>query len=143
MPAGEHSPAAVLGIMLYREDEQMKGSVYVVLVACALAIPLKIQADDSDTVAPEAVFFVTAVSDNELDGYRGEGIDVQTITKVELDGTLDGNTAINSVSGSNLISNGAFTDASGLTTAIQNSGNNVLIQNSTIVNVVIEDTPLR
>ncbi len=121
----------------------MKRSVYCVLVACALAIPLQIQADESDAAAPEAFFSATAVSDGELDGYRGEGIDVQTITKAELDGTLDGNTAINSLTGSNLISNGAFADASGLTTAIQNSGNNVLIQNSTIVNVVIEDSPLR
>ncbi len=67
----------------------------------------------------------------------------QTINKAELDGTLEGNTAINSVTGDNVISNGAFADASGLSTAIQNSGNNVLIQNSTIVNVVIEESPVR
>lgn len=121
----------------------MKQSVYCVLVTCALAISLPVQADEIDPSAPDGFLTATAVSDGELDGYRGEGIDVRTLNKAELDGTLNGNTAVDSVTGANLISNGAFADASGLSTAIQNSGNNVLIQNSTIVNVVIEDSPVR
>ena len=120
----------------------MKRSVYCVLVACALALSLPTQADELDPSALDGFLTETAVSDSELDGYRGEGIDVLTLNKAELDGTLNGNTAVDSVTGSNLISNGAFANASGLSTAIQNSGNNVLIQNSTIVNVVIEDPPL-
>ena len=115
----------------------MKRSVYCVLVACALALSLPTQADELDPSVPDGFLTTTAVSD------RGEGIDVLTLNKAELDGTLNGNTAVDSVTGSNLISNGAFANASGLSTAIQNSGNNVLIQNSTIVNVVIEDSPLR
>jgi hypothetical protein len=104
---------------------------------------MQIQADEAAASEPEGFLTATAVSDDELDVYRGEGIDVQTINTAELDGNLEGNTAINSVTGGNVISNGAFANASGLSTAIQNSGNNVLIQNSTIVNVVIEESPVR
>ena len=52
-----------------------------------------------------------------------------------LDGLVRYNQAYNLTTGGNLISEGAFAGTSGLATVIQNSGNNVLIQNSTIVNV--------
>jgi hypothetical protein len=52
-----------------------------------------------------------------------------------LEGSLSQDRATNTVSGGNVIQSGAFANASGLPTVIQNSGNNVLIQNSTIVNV--------
>jgi len=38
-------------------------------------------------------------------------------------------------SGSNVVSGSAFGSSAGLPTVIQNSGNNVLIQNATIVNI--------
>jgi len=118
----------------------MKHSVYCALMTCLLAITMQIQADEPVASALGADLTDVAVSDDELDAYRGEGIDVTTINTADLDGTLNDNTAINSVNGGNTISHGAFTNAIGLTTSIQNSGNNVLIQNSTIVNVVIEDS---
>lgn len=122
----------------------MKHSVYCGFMTCLLAISMQIQADEPvASVLGADLADVAAVSDDELDVYRGEGIDVTTLNMAELDGTLSDNTAINSVTGGNTISNGAFASANGLTTAIQNSGNNVLIQNSTIVNVVIEQTPVR
>jgi hypothetical protein len=122
----------------------MKHSVYCGLMTCLLMIAMQIQADEPVASALGAdLTDVAVVSDDELDVYRGEGIDVTTLNIAELDGTLHDNTAINSVNGGNTISNGAFASANGLTTAIQNSGNNVLIQNSTIVNVVIEQAPVR
>lgn len=53
----------------------------------------------------------------------------------ELKGAVADNVAIEVVTGSNTIGSGAFSNASGLPMAIQNSGNNVLIQNSTIINI--------
>ena len=47
---------------------------------------------------------------------------------------LDHNIVESSVTGSNIVSNDAFAGASGFATVIQNSGNNVIIQNATIVN---------
>jgi hypothetical protein len=51
-------------------------------------------------------------------------------------GQQEGNTITgSSTTGSNSISNGAFTNMNGFATVIQNSGNQVLIQNDLIVNM--------
>ena len=56
----------------------------------------------------------------------------------QLKGMVSDNKASNLTTGSNSITDGAFTGAVGLPTVIQNSGNNVLIQNATIVNVQLK-----
>ena len=56
----------------------------------------------------------------------------------KLKGVVADNKASNLTTGMNVISDGAFAGSSGLPTVIQNSGNNVLIQNSTIVNVQVK-----
>ncbi len=58
-----------------------------------------------------------------------------TINQNELDAKLHDNKAINTISGSNYITQDAFSHSTGLPVAIQNSGNNVLIQNSLILNL--------
>jgi hypothetical protein len=55
----------------------------------------------------------------------------------QLKGVVADNHASNLTTGANVISDGAFSGAVGLPTVIQNSGNNVLIQNATIVNVQV------
>jgi hypothetical protein len=55
--------------------------------------------------------------------------------EVIIDGSVGGNTADHVVSGSNAISDGAFSNANGINTVIQNTGSNVLIQNGMVVNV--------
>lgn len=57
------------------------------------------------------------------------------INDQEVNGVVQGNVATGNTTGNNSISDGAFAGASGFATAIQNTGNNVLIQNSTIINV--------
>jgi hypothetical protein len=54
---------------------------------------------------------------------------------MKLSGTVTDNSAVNVVTGNNVINGGSFANSSGLPTVIQNSGSNVLIQNATIVNV--------
>ena len=56
----------------------------------------------------------------------------------QLKGVVADNQATNVSTGMNVISDGAFAGSSGLSTVIQNSGNNVLIQNATIVNVQLK-----
>ena len=58
-----------------------------------------------------------------------------TVNVNDLDGKVRDNSAINTVSGNNYITQDAFSHSSGLPVAIQNSGNNVLIQNSFILNL--------
>jgi hypothetical protein len=69
-------------------------------------------------------------------GFKRGGTDV--VNDARLRGVVTGNSASDLVTGSNFISDGAFSGASGLPIVIQNSGNNVLIQNSTIVNVQLK-----
>lgn len=74
-----------------------------------------------------------AVPVTKLDDIRG-GSEV-TVNDMRLHGTVADNAAVNVLSGVNNIADGAFANASGIPTAIQNSGSNVLIQNATILNV--------
>ncbi len=74
-----------------------------------------------------------AVPVSKLDDIRG-GAEV-TVSDMRLHGTVADNAAVNILSGTNNIADGAFSNAAGIPTAIQNSGSNVLIQNATIVNV--------
>lgn len=74
----------------------------------------------------------------ELDNARGrEGVDITALSNMNVQATLSGNQASNNVNGYNIIDHGSFTQASGITSVIQNTGNNVIIQDSTIVNVTI------
>jgi hypothetical protein len=68
----------------------------------------------------------------KLDASRG-GAD--TKTDVKLDGVVTGNSATNVNTGGNVIDAGSFANMSGIPVVIQNSGANVLIQSSTVINV--------
>ena len=61
------------------------------------------------------------------------GTDV--VENMNLHGTVENNSADHVASGYNTIAGGAFTGAAGMPMVIQNSGNNVLIQSATIINV--------
>lgn len=65
----------------------------------------------------------------------GTDTHVNNITTQESNGTVNDNTARNTYSGGNFVGDNAFGNSAGLSTTIQNSGNNVLIQNNTIVNL--------
>ena len=98
-------------------------------------------ASESSTAAGTSAFSVdndtgATVSLTTLDKHRG-GQDV-VVNDMKLNGVVSNNTAANLTTGNNSISQGSFTNASGLPLVIQNSGNNVLIQNATILNVQIK-----
>ena len=84
-----------------------------------------------------------AIATDQLDQSRG-GADttnnnVTTLTNSnDVNGTVDHNSATNVVSGNNTIDGGAFTGANGFPMVIQNSGSNVLIQNSTILTLELK-----
>lgn len=78
------------------------------------------------------VDFGPAADSGKLDQSRG-GTD--TKTDVKLDGVVTGNSATNVNTGGNVIDAGSFANMSGIPVVIQNSGANVLIQSSTVINV--------
>lgn len=77
--------------------------------------------------------FGVPMASSRLDGYRG-GFDLVK-NDMQLSGSVANNAAVNITTGSNYIADGAFTNASGFPTVIQNTGSNVLIQNATIINL--------
>lgn len=56
----------------------------------------------------------------------------------QLSAQLDNNQAFGSSRGKNIVSQQAFAGSSGIPTLIQNTGNNVVIQNATVVNVQLQ-----
>lgn len=78
------------------------------------------------------------VSEQELEGTRGrQDIFNAQISEISETAHLD-HTAVNSnMTGSNMISDSALSGLNGFSTVIQNTGNNVIIQDSLILNVSV------
>lgn len=117
----------------------MKTGVRKSLVVLALWMPISVTYGASG-IEEKGVFLpeVERATLEELDSMTGrEGVDITTLNRMNVRAFLTDNSATNNVSGFNSIDNGSFVGASGMFSVIQNSGNNVLIQDSTIVNVTI------
>ena len=78
---------------------------------------------------------LTPLDDRTLAGKRGGAV---TLNDMKLKAVVADNSANQVVTGSNVISDGALAGSAGLPMVIQNSGNNVLIQNANIVNVHLQ-----
>ena len=82
------------------------------------------------------------LSDDELGGLRGAvGLNlslggVQSST-ANFGASLSG-AKVDGVTGANTVAEGALNGVNGLTTLIQNSGSNVIMQSSTIVNITLQ-----
>ena len=104
------------------------------LAAEAALAPLPIPAlPFLDTVTPAADSALGgAAAPQRLATARGRNDDTPSVV---LGAVVTGNSATNVSTGSNIISNGAFANMSGLPVVIQNTGANVLIQNATVINL--------
>ena len=101
-------------------------------------------AEDADTlaIAEDSLDLVfnskLIVEDIDLDEMRGAALDLEVLGVAFFDAVSLNNSTSGTLSGGNVIDEGAFSDSSGLSTIIQNSGNNVLIQSATILNLNID-----
>lgn len=100
------------------------------VLAAALAAPLHAQ---QGGVTGDFTALGKPIEKHVLDAKRGRQQTV--INTMETDARLHDNRAVDTVSGGNFIGDNAFSASSGLPVAIQNSGNNVIIQNSFILNM--------
>jgi hypothetical protein len=78
---------------------------------------------------------VKAVSAKALAAERGG---TEVLNEMTLKGVVADTRASNLNTGNNVIADGAFTGTVGLPMVIQNSGNGVLIQNATIINLQVK-----
>ncbi|MBI2277663.1 MAG: hypothetical protein HYU74_09950 [Dechloromonas sp.] len=101
--------------------------------------PLSAQADENEALAPtgltESIGDVV-VDAAILDEARG-GADLE-LYDIKSDGLVTNNQAYNLTTGNNWVTDGSFAGAGGFSTVIQNSGNNVLIQNATIIKLQVQ-----
>lgn len=124
-------------------------STFTRVFAAGLAVPVLllgspgVVADESpDTAAAPASaaavpartnpFGASPLDDGALAARRGG---TEVVSVMRLRGVVANNQVSNATTGNNTMSDGALAGASGLPMVIQNTGNNVLIQNATIVNV--------
>jgi hypothetical protein len=102
-----------------------------------LALPPQLGwAESGPDISGDGGAFDAAVSDDQLAGQRGKAL-IPTNTN-NLDGAVYDNSASDLVTGYNLVSDGSLTNNAGMNTVIQNSGNNVLIQNAVILNIQMQ-----
>lgn len=96
--------------------------------------------------SPIAVYNAAVQVDHQgVAAELGDSVDSATLAKLSggtmivqntnLNGTVSDNTADHLTTGDNTITGGSIAGATGFPTVIQNSGNNVLIQNATVLNV--------
>lgn len=100
----------------------------------ASADELKKGFDDLDSDNP---FAADPVTEDDLDSSRGLNLITEndSVNLTNSTGVSAGNSATNNVSGHNSIDDSALNNNAGIVTVFQNSGNNNILQQSTILNV--------
>ena len=91
------------------------------------------------------VGFVNPLTGDDLVGQNGRkdiqigDVDIH-MTDAKVDGNVTGNSLVleRSTTGANYITEGAFAGTSGIATVIQNSGNQVVLQTQTILDVTMK-----
>ena len=113
--------------------------VVTTLLGAALLPPPVIaeQADPAAAMPAGDVFGIAAVDGQDLALSRGGAQLDLTLNDATSHGVVGGNQAANLTTGSNYINGEVFSNSAGFSTVVQNSGNNVLIQNATVVNVKV------
>ncbi|PCI54659.1 MAG: hypothetical protein COB45_08045 [Gammaproteobacteria bacterium] len=106
-----------------------------ILFTLFIIISNKISAEN--VVVDIAIIDIAPVIFEDLDQVRGLGGVVDVTNHANLEAVLTNNNASDSVTGYNIIDQSSFNDASGVFSIIQNTGNNVIIQDSTIITITI------
>ena len=119
----------------------MRSSLCLVLLTGLCTATAAFATDPPQQAAPQQ----TAKGDSHEIAGLGHSIDSNALAKMSggadvsstmtLTGTVSNNVDENVATGFNEIASGSFSGASGVPMVIQNTGNNVLIQNATIINV--------
>jgi len=112
-------------------DQRTRTALFLLAVACTSTAALAA----SPPSGPPPLALGQPASTEQLRDMTGGSDTTNNINQQTLNGTMSDTEARDTVSGSNVVSGSAFGSSAGLPTVIQNSGNNVLIQNATIVNV--------
>jgi len=112
-----------------------------IMAAAGLFVVAPVCAEPSNHTRAIALYFQAigegATLDDALLGAVRGGADWQS-NDIFATGQMAANEASHLTTGSNFVAGGSFGNSSGFPTVVQNSGNNVLIQNSTIINLQLQ-----
>ncbi len=135
---------------MFRGSKELLGAVAIMLmsgpawtaenadVGSALASDVTpASAEQAQPANAKIVDFGTPMAPEALDQHRAGESKFQ-LNLMDVKASLEDNQAINTLNGSNFITGDAFAHASGLPVAVQNSGNNVIIQNAFILNLNVK-----
>ena len=115
-----------------------------IIAGLSLLVVSSLPAFAVDSKSEAAQIFNQTMPNATLALKRGGDVRVQNNNQTQIlntntvNGTVNDVTVLNNITGNNSIDGGAFTGAQGFPMVIQNSGNGVLIQNATILNVTIQ-----
>lgn len=105
--------------------------------AAAVAAPVEVPAYVASEPEQRQTGMGTTIGLETLADMRGGTQIVDN--DILVNGRVEDNIADDVLTGSNSVTSGSFANASGISTVIQNTGANVLIQNAMIVNVKFAD----
>ena len=115
-----------------------------IIAGLSLLVVSSLPAFAADSKTEATQIFNQTMPNATLALKRGGDVRVQNNNQTQIlntntvNGTVNDVTVLNNITGNNSINGGAFTGAQGFPMVIQNSGNGVLIQNATILNVTIQ-----
>ncbi len=111
--------------------------LYIIPLLVMGFIHINVSAETLDLTSEIEEMGLTVLTDTELINERGGYyIDLLQYFNSEQNATLQDNWLEAGTNGANIIDGNAFSGAMGFTSVIQNSGNNVIIQESTLVNII-------
>jgi hypothetical protein len=112
---------------------RFKFSIFLAGAAAVAVTAGSCQADEAMLQSPH---FATPVAAAELDNQRGKALpDCDPCTLGNMSAVVTGNSSVGDLTGNNVIGDGALSNASGAFLAVQNVGNNVVIQTNMSVDV--------
>ncbi len=112
-----------------------KPAAFFIAIASLLSSPVTRSAEGDLFMPGESL------SDELLSQQRGKS-DIEMLFQTnnsDQKALIQNNSISNSSTGNNSLSDNAFSDMSGIATVIQNTGNQVVIQSTTMVNVMINE----
>jgi hypothetical protein len=124
-------------------ETRAAGLMSALLGALYLLVAHQAAADEPDVVErlkeQDLDIVTTVVAEDVLEDARGQANATWvTINDMDVSAEMTGNAVTASPTGHNSISDAAFQNAAGLTTVIQNSGNHVVIQDVTVINITLQ-----
>ncbi|MDV5170315.1 carbon storage regulator [Photobacterium rosenbergii] len=109
---------------------------YLTLIVAALISYNTAAADELDILASSE-----QLSEEFMTHSRGGEYELESdylLAQSEMYGDVSNNSAYNNTTGNNVLDGNALSNSSGVYNIVQNTGNNVLIQNATVINLTLK-----